>query len=304
MRKNKLGHSDLYVSEIGFGCMSLGKEQKINEQIIHEAIDRGVNFFDTADLYDKGMNERSLGKALIGKRDKVIIASKGGNQWAEGEENWSWNPTKSYLKEAVKQSLVRLKTDYLDLYQLHGGTIDDPTDETIEAFEEMVKEGIIRYYGISSIRPNVIKTYLEKSNVTSIMMQYSLLDRRPEEWFDLISNHEVSVIARGPLAKGILSNNYEGRITEKGYLDYTEPEVRSTIQKLLKVADTESISLHQLALRFVMDQPAIATAIPGVSKIEQLIENMTVTSCKPLSKDILTELKTITKLSEYKQHRK
>lgn len=92
------------------------------------------------------------------------------------------DPSKAYIKEAVKKSLTRLKTDYIDLYQLHGGTIEDNIDETIEAFEELKQEGVIRYYGISSIRPNVIKEYVKKSNIVSIMMQFSLFDRRPEEW--------------------------------------------------------------------------------------------------------------------------
>ncbi|BBP90484.1 hypothetical protein BsIDN1_41020 [Bacillus safensis] len=88
---------------------------------------------------------------------------------------------------------------------MHGGTIDDPIDETIEAFEELVEEGVIRYYGISSIRPNVIKEYAKKSNIVSVMMQYSLLDRRPEEWFSLLEEQSISVVARGPLAKGLLT---------------------------------------------------------------------------------------------------
>ena len=116
MKKNRLGHSSLYVSEIGFGCMSLTNDNRENERIIHEAIDRGVNFFDTADLYGRGMNEETVGKALKGKRHHVILATKGGNEWKDGEEGWRWNPSKRYLKEAVKKSLLRLRTDYIDLY--------------------------------------------------------------------------------------------------------------------------------------------------------------------------------------------
>lgn len=106
------------------------------------------------------------------------------------------DPSKAYIKEAVKHSLRRLQTDYIDVYQLHGGTIDDPIDETIEAFEELQQEGVIRYYGISSMRPNVIREYVKRSRIVSVMMPYSLLDRRAEEWFPLLKQHHISVIAR------------------------------------------------------------------------------------------------------------
>ncbi|MDQ0256164.1 aryl-alcohol dehydrogenase-like predicted oxidoreductase [Evansella vedderi] len=303
MKKNKLGHSELYVSELGFGCMSLGNNHQINERMIHEAIDHGINFFDTADLYDKGMNEKSLGLALREKRKDVIIATKGGNEWGEGIDGWRWNPSKEYLKGAVKQSLIRLGTDYIDLYQLHGGTIEDPVDETIEAFEDLVQEGVIRNYGISSIRPNVIKAYLEKSNITSIMMQYSLLDRRPEEWFDVIGNHHVSVIARGPVAKGILSNDYERKITSKGYLDYTEIELRETVDEILHYISENGHPLQQVALRYVMDNPIVATAIPGASRLDQLMENIDVANIPSLPEHLTAKLRKVTKQSKYSNHR-
>lgn len=92
----------------------------------------------------------------------------------------------------MKESLRRLQTDYIDLYQLHGGTIEDPIDEVIEAFEELKKEGIIRHYGISSIRPNVIREYAQRSNIVSVLMEYSLLNRRPEEWFQLLNEHQIN----------------------------------------------------------------------------------------------------------------
>src|SRR5699024_9731546 len=111
--------------------------------------------------------------------------------------------------------------DYIDIYQLHGGTIDDPIDETIEAFEELVKEGYIRYYGISSIRTNVIKEYIQKSNIINVMMQYSLLDRRPEEEvLDLLNANQISVVTRGSLAKGMLSSNAADILDTKGIDGY------------------------------------------------------------------------------------
>ncbi|MEM1138031.1 MAG: aldo/keto reductase, partial [Bacteroidota bacterium] len=164
MRYNQLGKSDLKVSEVSFGCMSLGDSHEENVTLLNNAFDKEINFFDTADLYQYGENEVSVGKAFKDKRHQVIIASKVGNQWNPDKSAWSWNPTKAYILEAVEQSLKRLQTDYIDLYQLHGGTIDDPIDETIEAFEILKDDGKIRAYGISSIRPNVISAYIQKSN--------------------------------------------------------------------------------------------------------------------------------------------
>src|SRR5699024_5881967 len=108
---------------------------------------------------------------------------------------WFWDPRKQYIEEAVHASLKRLQTDYIDLYLLHGGTIDDPIDETIEAFENLKEKGLIRAYGISSIRPNVIRSYLKHSSIDAIMMQYSILDRRPEMLLDDIHQQQVSVLA-------------------------------------------------------------------------------------------------------------
>ncbi|MBU9724044.1 MULTISPECIES: aldo/keto reductase [Bacillaceae] len=303
MNKNRLGNSDLYVSEIGFGCMSLGMDQPSNEKLIHYAIDQGINFFDTADLYQRGWNEESVGKALHGKRNNVILASKGGNEWKSNGEGWQWNPSKQHIKTALKESLRRLNTDYLDLYQLHGGTIDDPIGETIEAFEELVQEGTVRYYGISSIRPNVIKSYLKESNIVSIMMQYSLLDRRPEEFMPYIEEHNVSIIARGPVAKGHLTERYKRKLTSDGYLTYSEQELKEMISNLLEKANDKGLTLEQLALRYVIDHSAVVTTIPGASSIEQLERNISAAFVDTLSEEELVALGAVTNQIKYDKHR-
>ncbi|UCZ54685.1 aldo/keto reductase [Bacillus shivajii] len=303
MKKNQLGNSSLYVSEIGFGCMSLGDNHEANEALIHKAIDNGINFFDTADLYQFGFNEESVGKAIKGKREDIILASKGGNEWGEEIDGWRWNPSKQHLKSAVKNSLQRLNTDYLDLYQLHGGTIDDPIDETIETFEELVQEGVIRYYGISSIRPNVIKTFLEKSNIISVMMQYSLLDRRPEEWFDLLDRHNVSVIARGPMAKGLLTSNYKQKLTEKGFLSYSESELTKLIPKIQSIAEEHGYTVEELAIRYTVKNSTIATAIPGASKLNQLEANIAAANSSPLDESIMRQINEVLKYDTYDKHR-
>ncbi|MBD1378719.1 aldo/keto reductase [Metabacillus arenae] len=305
MQKRQLGQSDLFVSEIGLGCMSLGKEEIKALSIVDEALDLGINYLDTADLYDFGLNEEFVGKAVKNRRKDVILATKVGNRWEEGKDGWFWDPSKNYIKKAVKDSLRRLQTDYIDLYQLHGGTIEDNIDETIEAFEELKQEGVIRYYGISSIRPNVIKKYVEKSSIVSIMMQYSLLDRRPEEWFSLIHENQVSVIARGPMAKGLLSERPLNKASEKikndGYLDYSFQELDKLLPKIDQV--TPGHTLTEAAIRYCLQQEVIGAVIPGASKIQQLKENVNAVNASPLSKDEYQELQSITKSSKYEQHR-
>ncbi|AZB43424.1 aldo/keto reductase [Bacillus sp. FJAT-42376] len=305
MEKRQLGRSDLFVSKMGLGCMSLGKEEAHARSIIDEAVELGINYFDTADLYDFGLNEEFVGKALQNRRQDFIIATKAGNRWEEGKEGWTWDPSKAHIQKAVKDSLLRLGTDYIDLYQLHGGTIDDNIDETIEAFEELKKEGLIREYGISSIRPNVIKQYLEKSSIVSIMMQYSLTDRRPEEWFPLIEEHGVSVIARGPLAKGILSerelDHAGSSIKEKGYMSYSFEELGELREEMKKAAPRHSYT--EAALQYCLAAPAVAAVIPGASKLAQLQQNTSAVNAEPLTKEEIEFLRKISKADRYEQHR-
>lgn len=261
MKHCLLGKSELSVSEISFGCMSLGKDHSQNEKILRQAFEAGINFFDTADLYDQGWNEESVGKALAPIRDQVIIATKVGNEWREDGSGWDWNPTKAYILKAVEQSLKRLQTETIDLYQLHGGTLDDPIDETIEAFELLKQQGKIREYGISSIRPNVIREWIKKSNMVSVMMQYSLLDRRPEEeCLDLLHQNGISVITRGSLAKGMLINK-----PAKDYIGYSEAEIRELQQTLQNTPNPISSSLQ-----FVLQHPAVASTVVGIRTQEQL----------------------------------
>jgi aryl-alcohol dehydrogenase-like predicted oxidoreductase len=306
VKKRRIGSSDLYVSEIGLGCMSLGTDEKKAIRIIHEALERGINYLDTADLYDRGLNEEFVGKAIKGKREQVILATKVGNRWEEGKEGWHWDPSKAYIKQAVKESLRRLQTDYIDLYQLHGGTIEDPIDETIEAFEELKQEGVIRYYGISSIRPNVIREYVKRSNIVSVMMQYSLLDRRPEEWFPLLAERQISIIARGPVAKGLLTERpleaANSSVKENGYLDYTYEELRTLLPQIKK--KTGNIrTLTAIALQFCLAHPVVAAVIPGASNLEQLKENISAVSAPSLTSEEYEWLKQLTKASIYEIHR-
>lgn len=288
------------ISEIGLGCMSLGTEENKAVSIIHKALDQGINFLDTADLYDEGRNEELVGKAIAGRRSSVIVATKVGNRRIPGAEGWAWDPSKRYILSAVKDSLRRLQTDYIDLYQLHGGTIEDPIDETIEAFEQLKQEGVIRHYGISSIRPNVIREYVNRSSIVSVMNQYSILDRRAEEEvLTLLENNGVGLIARGPLASGALA---EGRQPVKGYLNYTLEELLALREQLLRLPDSGR-SMSHLAIRYALAHPAVSAAIPGASSVEQLLNNIKAADAAPLTPNEIEAIHEISKANRYELHR-
>ena len=305
MQKRRLGTSDLFVSELGLGCMSLGMDQTKAENILRAALEEGINYFDTADLYDYGENEKIIGTTFKKNRDKVIIATKVGNHWNEQKDGWHWDPSKAYIKKAVKASLQRLNTDYIDVYQLHGGTIEDPIDETIDAFEELKAEGLIRYYGISSIRPNVIREYASKANIISVMMQYSMLDRRPEEEIlPLLDEQDISVVTRGSLSKGLLSDKMYEKASkatqEKGYLDYSFSEIKGVLTKLKTYFDRP---MSEVALQYNLAQPAVSSVIVGASSVEQIKENSRAVNSRKLTVDEVTFIRSYTNKNLYSEHR-
>ncbi|MFC4404286.1 aldo/keto reductase [Gracilibacillus xinjiangensis] len=301
---NKLGKSDLNVSQLSLGCMSLGTDVKEAQKIIDLATHKGINYLDTADLYDQGMNEEIVGKVIKDKRKDIILATKVGNHLKE-DGSWYWDPSKAYIKEQVKNSLRKLQTDYIDLYQLHGGTIEDPIDETIEAFEDLVREGIIRYYGISSIRPNVIKEYVNKSNIISVMMQYSIFDRRPEEEvLSLLKRNEISVVTRGTLAKGMLSSQASSIIENKaksGYLDHSQSDLYNDVNQLGHLLE-EGQTLNGLAIAYVLAEDPVASVVAGASSTEQLSDNLNALSQRFESEQI-SKVKQLIKQYNYTQHR-
>ncbi|QMT16227.1 aldo/keto reductase [Planococcus maritimus] len=299
MKYNTLGTSGLEVSEIALGCMSLPEDPKRAKAIIDEALDNGITYFDTADFYGKGKNEAIVGGALGDRRQDIILASKVGNEWSEESDEVQWNPTKAYIKKQIHHSLRRLNTDYLDLYQLHGGMITDDSEETIEAFEELKKEGLIRAYGISSIRPNVIRRFLNNSEIASIMMQYSLLDRRPEEFLPEIGQSGRSVVARGSLAKGLLTAEGPKRAEKMGdYLQYGADQLSSVLNKLSSIHD----NVHSLALHSILADRTVSSAVTGASSTEQLRDTLQAYH-QTVSPQQIDAAKAATRLDRYEQHR-
>ncbi|TGE28714.1 aldo/keto reductase [Hymenobacter metallicola] len=298
MKYNQLGKSALQVSEISFGCMSLGNDHAANARLLHRALDAGITLFDTADLYEKGENETTVGKAFQGRRQQVLLATKVGNQWRTDGRGWDWNPSKPYILQAVEHSLRRLQTDYIDLYQLHGGTLEDPIDETIEAFERLQEQGKIRAYGISSIRPNVIREYVSRSRIASVMMQYSLLDRRPEEsCLPLLQEHQISVLARGSYAQGVLVDK-----PAQPYLNYSVEEVQQAATAVKHVAGNGQ-KIVDTVVDFVLQQPVVASAVLGIRTDEQLAAAIQAAARLPLSPAEVAALRRAVPPSRYELHR-
>lgn len=247
--------------------MSLSDNSKSNQQLLRKAAEEGITLFDTADIYQDGINEMLVGEALAPLRHEVVIATKVGNQ-RQPDGSLSWNPSKDYIVKSAENSLKRLGTDYIDLYQLHGGTVEDDIDETIEAFELLKQQGKIRWYGISSIRPNVIREYVDRSNIISVMMQYSLLDRRPEESvLGLLEERGISTIVRGAVASGLLIGKEPA-----AYLQFTDSEVAKAAKTLSAIASELGTDSLDVALAYVFAEPAVSTVALGMRTPLQLDE--------------------------------
>ena len=214
-----------------------------------------------------GKMKKFWGMRCKTEETKIMIATKVGNQLNSDGKGWRWNPSKEYILKAVDKSLGRLRTDYIDCYQLHGGTVGDPIDEIIEAFELLKASGKIRNYGISSIRPNVIREYIVKSDIMSVMLQYSILDRRPEEKvLPQLSEAGIGIVARGALAKGLLSKE-----SSTNYLNYSSKDIDKLKDKVC-ISSIEERSIIQTMLKWALHNKSVTTLAVGASKGSQLDE--------------------------------
>lgn len=266
MEHIRLGLSGPIVSRIGLGCMSLPLEDPaLSIRIIHAAMDAGINLVDTADLYDKGRNEEIVGQALKGCRDRVVLATKVGNRWRSDGSSWDWDPSPGHIRTSVEGSLRRFKTDRIDLYQLHGGTLGDPVDEVIGVFESLRAAGKILYYGISSIRPNVTQRWVDRSSSTSVMTQYSLADRRPEECvLPFLEERGTGVLARGVLCRGLLCGK-----PPTGYLDHST-DAMARASAAVHASSHSGRTPAQTAIRYVLHSGKVSSAVVGAGSLEQL----------------------------------
>lgn len=301
--KNIQSNNNLNLSQVALGCMNLPIEDEIKtEEIIEYALSQNINYFDTADLYQFGKNEEVVGKILnkYRSRSNFTVGTKVGNEFDKHlQQKIGWNPTGKYIKEQVKNSLYRLKMESIDLYQLHGGTIEDDKDDTIAAFEDLKTEGIIRSYGLSSIRPNVIDYYLKNSNLDTLMLQLNPIDNRPLELMDTLEN--VVVMARGPLMQGLFTQNFEKVLQQKfpdGMFDYSFEELNDVLNELQE----ESGDLAALSYRYILDSADVI--VSGVSTLRQLQNNMdNYRNALNLNSDDLTKMLQNIKKQRYEAHR-
>ncbi|RAI82498.1 aldo/keto reductase [Macrococcoides goetzii] len=296
--------SGIKFSELGLGAMNLPQDALDSQYILDQAVDLGVTYIDTADLYQKGQNEKNIGHFIKNskKRDQITLASKVGNRFNMLNDDVVWDPSKEHITRSIHESLKRLETDYLDLYMLHGGMIEDNKDETIETFEQLKKEGLIRAYGISSIRPNVIDYYLKHSNIDTIMMQFNLIDNRPTDLIESIQSKDVQILARGPLMKGLLTEKYDEILEKKfesGILGLTQEELRQSLD-----ASTTIAPLQQAVYQYLTSYP-VASIVNGASSVEQLQVNVKAydTSIKhPIDKQKLNKIVESFKNLHYEDH--
>ncbi|MER1956220.1 MAG: aldo/keto reductase [Solibacillus sp.] len=296
MKTRTLGNSTLNISEISLGCMSLPPIETEVKQVIDTAIDAGITYFDTADLYDRGENEKVVGQALKEHRHNILLATKVGNRWEDGKDGWGWDTSAQYINEAVRISLKRLQTDYIDVYQLHGGTTEDNWEEIIDTFEGLKKEGLIRAYGISSIRPNVFLPFLQTSTAISNMMQFNIFDERAEEYFEAIQQAGASVVTRGTVAKGLLTNDWRERL--KSFMSYDEAQAKELLEKIEALYG----DVHAAALAFNLNNEAVASTVIGARTKQQLLQNLAAYEKAQTLGDI-SQLANFTRQDRYTDHR-
>ena len=288
MKYRTLGRTGLRVSVIGLGTMvhagHFGPTTDSESlSAIDAALDLGVNFIDTSDAYGAGYSESLLGKALKGKRDKVILATKGGNVMT-GPNKGKRNFAPEYIDGVLHESLKRLESDWIDLYQLHNPTVDVIENGAVwEVLERRKQEGKIRYYGVSinTMEEGIAAVRTGRSD--SVQVEYNLLTQEPaEKIFPLAQEANVGIIARVPLKRGILT----GKMTQADEHRFQGEDVRARSfrgEALAKeLAKTEQLrfvvhgpvkSLGQAAIAFCLAHPAVAVTIPGARNEQQMCEN-------------------------------
>lgn len=294
MKFNRLGNSGLQVSSLGLGTNAFGKraDQETSIDIIHAALDHGINFIDTANIYAGSESERIIGLALEGRRQSTVLATKAGLVRSQ-EPNGSGS-SRRHLMQELEDSLRRLKTDYVDLYQIHTFDPYTPLEETLRTLDDMVSSGKVRYIGASNytawqlMKAIGISEARNFAKYISIQCSYSLADRTPEnELLSLCLDQGVGIIPYFPLAGGILTGKYntDGAAPSGSRAD-TDPNFKKFLDeqrielgnKVSQIAGEIGTSSTALSLAWLMNQPAVSTVIVGASRVEQIKHNLQSTS--------------------------
>jgi aryl-alcohol dehydrogenase-like predicted oxidoreductase len=296
-----LGESALKVAKIGLGCMGMSEfygKGDDNESIktIHRALELGVNFLDTADMYGVGKNEMLVGKAIKGKRDQFTVATKFGNVRGEDGSFLGVNGKPEYVKKCCDASLKRLNIDVIDLYYQHRVDPNVPIEETVGAMANLVKEGKVRFLGLSEAAPNTIRRANKVHKITALQTEYSLWSRDPEtELLNLCKELKISFVAYSPLGRGFLSGNFkpDQEIPENDYRRnhprFQKGNIEQNyiiVEQLEEIAKEKKCTTAQLALAWVLHQGDGIVPIPGTKKVKYLEENVAAVEIKLSVKDI------------------
>jgi aryl-alcohol dehydrogenase-like predicted oxidoreductase len=318
MKKRKLGNSGLEVSAIGLGCMGMSfgfgpaKDKQEMISLIRSAVERGVTFFDTAEVYGPFTNEELVGEALAPLREQVVIATKFGfNIDADGTQHRQppLNSRPDHIKEVAEASLRRLKTDYIDLFYQHRVDPEVPIEDVAGAVRDLIEEGKVRHFGLSEAGVEVIRRAHAVQPVTALQSEYSLWWREPEaEILPMLEELGIGFVPFSPLGKGFLT----GKIDENTKFDSTDfrntvprfsPEARKANQALVDLiaefAAQKKATPAQIALAWVLAQKPWIAPIPGTTKLHRLEENLGAADVE-LTADNFLQIENITSRVEVK----
>ncbi len=290
MQKRTLGNSGLEVSALGYGCMGLNfgygpatdKQEAIS--VIRSAVDLGVTFFDTAEVYGPFTNEMVVGEALAPFRDQVVIATKFGFHFDAGGKQAGLNSRPEHIKEVAEASLQRLRTDRIDLFYQHRVDPEVPIEDVAGAIKELIEEGKVRHFGLSEAGVRTIRRAHAVQPVTALQSEYSLWWREPEEEIlPALEELGIGFVPFSPLGKGFLT----GKIDESTTFDSTDfrntvprftPEARKANQALVdllgSIAQRKKATPAQIALAWLLAQKPWIVPIPGTTKLHRLQENV------------------------------